>query len=93
MKLLGKRVLVKKPARKESKIELSEADKASIDADLMKSYTALEVTHVGDEVTNIVVGDRVYIGTSLERAEVIQIENDYFFMVADRDISIIWKKD
>ena len=93
MKLLGKRVLVKKPARKESKIELSEADKASIDSDLMKSYTALEVTHVGDEVTTIAIGDRVYVGTALERCEVIQIEKDYFFMVADRDIAIIWKKD
>ena len=93
MKLLGKRVLVKKPARKESALELSEADKASIDADLMKSYTKLEVTHVGDEVTTIAIGDRVYVGTALERCEVIQIEKDYFFMVADRDIAIIWKKD
>ena len=93
MKLLGKRVLVKKPARKESKIELSEADKASIDSDLMKSYTELEVTHVGDEVTNVKVGDRVYIGTSLEHSELIQIEDDFFFMVPDRDIAIIWKKD
>ena len=93
MKLLGRRVLVKKPARKESALELSEADKASIDADLMKSYTKLEVTHVGDEVTNVVPGDKVYIGTSLAHAEVIQIKEDFFFMVPDRDIAIIWKKD
>ena len=93
MKVLGRRVLVKRPTTKESKLELSDADKASIQRDLMKSYTELEVTHVGDEVTNVVVGDKVYIGTSLEHSELIQIEDDFFFMVPDRDIAIIWKKD
>ena len=41
MKLLGKRVLVKKPARKESAIELSDADKAAIDA--AKGMTDAEI--------------------------------------------------
>jgi hypothetical protein len=92
MKLLGKRVLVKKPVRPESTITLSDADKAIIDADLMKSYTKLTVTHVGDEVTLVKEGDLVYIGDGLRHAEIIKIEEDVFFMIPDRDIAIIWKQ-
>lgn len=88
--LRGKRVLIQKPAKVESPIQLTEAQQKEIEKDLIKTWTKLTVEAVGDEVTNIKPGDKVYVGTALAHAEVIEIDNNYYFMVNDQSISIIW---
>jgi hypothetical protein len=61
MKLHGKRILVNKPEVKESAFELSEKDKALLEADMRTKWTALEIFAVGDEVEKFAVGDKVYL--------------------------------
>ncbi len=91
MQLKGKRVLLNKPEMKESPFELSEADKLAIEMDMRKSWTRLEVYAVGDEVENIHVGSKVYIGIiGLQSSEAVELEDGMKLMVAERDIAIVW---
>lgn len=91
MKLLGKRILIKKPERKESSIiELSEEQKEAMDREMMMKYSKLEVAEVGDECTSVKKGDTVYVGRSLEHAEIIDVEGSLFFMLNEAQVSIIW---
>jgi len=92
MKLLGRRIMLKKPvSTKKSALEyMSEKDQAELDADLIKGYNKLEVAEIGDEVTNVVKGDRVYVGKPLEYAEVVDVDGELFFIIADREVAIIW---
>jgi hypothetical protein len=90
-KVRGKRILIKKPiVRKESLIELTPEMEASLEKDLMMKYSKLEVFAVGDDVTDIKPGDLVYVGAAIAHSEVIQIEEDFFFLVPDHAVSIIW---
>lgn len=88
--LRGKRVLIQKPPKVESPIQLTEAQQKEIEKDLIKTWTKLTVEAVGDEVTNIKPGDKVYVGAALAHAEVIEIDNNYYFMVNEQSVSIIW---
>ena len=91
MKLLGKRILIKKPERKEpSLIELSEEQKEAMDREMMMKYSKLEVAEVGDECASVKKGDTVYVGRGLEHAELIDIEGSLFFMLNEAQVSIIW---
>jgi hypothetical protein len=91
MQLKGKRVLLNKPEVKESPFELSEADKLAIEMDMRKTWTRLEVYAVGDEVENIHVGSKVYIGIiGLQSSEAVELEDGMKLMVAERDIAIVW---
>jgi hypothetical protein len=91
MQLKGKRVLLNKPEVKESPFELSEADKLAIEMDMRKTWTRLEVYAVGDEVENIHVGSKVYIGIiGLQASEAVELEDGMKLMVAERDIAIVW---
>lgn len=90
-KVRGKRILIKKPiVRKESLIELTPEMEASLEKDLMMKYSKLEVFAVGNDVTDIKPGDLVYVGAAIAHAEIIQIEEDVYFLVPDHAISIIW---
>ena len=90
-KIRGKRVLIKKPVvKKDSVIELTPEIQAALDKELMAQYTKLEVAAVGNEVTDIKPGDLVYVGAAIAHSEVIQIEEEIFFLVPDHVISIIW---
>lgn len=90
-KLRGNRILISKPEVKESAIELSEKDKALIEADLRKTWSQLEVYAVGDGVTEIAAGDKVYVRvTALELAEKIEIDGQMKFLIHDQDVAIIW---
>lgn len=91
--LTGRRVLLTKPVRKESVIELSADAKAMLDVEAMKSWTALEIYAIGSSVTkeNIVPGKKVYVPTyALQSAEILDIDGALRMMVADDDIAIIW---
>lgn len=89
--LRGKRLLIEKPVRPESQVILTEEAQASMDNEFMKSWTKLRVVAVGDEVTSIKPGDKVYIGSALANSEIIDIEGYMFFIVHEPNVAIIWK--
>lgn len=89
--LVGTRVLLSKPQKPESKIMLDPAAEAQMEAEMMAKWTALEVFAVGNEVTLVQPGDKVFVETySLQSAGVINIGDDMKLMIAERDIAIIW---
>lgn len=89
--LVGTRVLLTKPQKPESKIMLDPAAEAQMEAEMMAKWTALEVYAVGNEVTLVQPGDKVYVETySLQSAGVIAIGDEMKLMIAERDIAIIW---
>jgi hypothetical protein len=89
--LVGTRVLLTKPQKPESKIMLDPAAEAAMEAEMMAKWTALEVFAVGDEVTIVEPGDKVFVETySLQNAGVVSIGDDIKLMIAQRDIAIIW---
>ncbi len=90
-KVRGKRVLIKKPViKKESLIEFTPQMEADYEKDMLAKYTKLEVTAVGSDVTDIKPGDLVYVGAAIAHSEVIQIEEEMFFLVHEQQVSIIW---
>jgi len=90
-KVRGKRVLIKKPViKKESLIEFTPQMEAEYEKDMLAKYTKLEVTAVGSDVTDIKPGDLVYVGAGIAHSEVIQIEEEFFFLVHEQQVSIIW---
>lgn len=92
MKVLGNRIMVLKPKAPESVIELTDEVKAAMEEEMMKRWSKLEVTHIGDEVTKIKVGDRVYVGASaLKAAEVIQQADDFYFLVNEQSVYIVYE--
>lgn len=76
---------------KETTLELSEKDKALIEAELRKSWSSLDVYAIGESVTDIKVGDKVYVrATALELSEKIEVDGEMKFMIHEQDIAIIW---
>jgi hypothetical protein len=91
MKLVGRRVLINVPKKKESVLELTAKDEEMIMQDAMKMWTKLEVYAVGDTVDRLMAGDKVYITTgSLQNAEKVEIDDEVKLMVSEGDIAIIW---
>lgn len=89
--LKGRRVLVNQPEMKESAIQLSEADKATIEQEAMKKWTRLEVYAVGEEVTGVKKGDNVYVSVNaIKGAEVIEVEESIKLMLSEYDVAIVW---
>ena len=89
--LRGKRVLLTMPELKKSAVELSAKDEESIMQEAMKKWLKLEVFAVGDEVTDVKVGDKVYVQTyALESGEKIEIDGVIKLMVTENAIAIIW---
>ena len=91
MKLVGRRVLINVPKKKESVIELTAKDEEQLMQEAMKLWTSLEIYAVGTTVESLKEGDKVYITTeSLQRAEKVEIDNEIKLMVSEGDIAIIW---
>ena len=89
--LRGKRVLLTMPELKKSAVELSAKDEEAIMQEAMKKWLKLEVFAVGDEVTDVKVGDKVYVQTyALESGEKIEIDGVIKLMVTENAIAIIW---
>lgn len=91
--LTGRRILLTKPVRKESSIELSDETRAALDAEAMKNWTALEVYAIGTDVTkpNLVPGKKVYVPTySLQSSEILEVESALRMMINEGDVAIIW---
>ena len=87
-KLRGKRILLNKPHKETFGIELTETAKA----ELMKKWTALEIYAIGTDVTEVNVGNKVYIPSyTLQSAEIVDMHDQGIkIMVGEQDIAIIW---
>ena len=91
MKLMGRRVLINVPKKKESVIELTAKDEELIMKEAMALWTNLEVYATGDTVTLVSAGDKVYLTTgSLQNAEKVEIDGEVKLMVSEGDIAIVW---
>ena len=91
MILKGKRVLLNRPHIEKSPIELTPEVQEKLDKDNFAKWTQLEVFDIGEEVTGINVGDKVYISKSgIEHCEVIEIENNLKLMVNENQICLVW---
>lgn len=91
MKLLGKRVLLSAPKRKESIIELTPETERAMDEDMIKLWTALEVYAIGTDVTLVKAKDKVYTSvSSLSSAERIVIGDETKLLINEFEVVIIW---
>ena len=91
MKLKGKRILLSRPVMEKSAIELTPEVQASLDQENMKKWTHLEVFAIGDQVTDINIGDVVYIPkNALEQSDVLEVEGEVKLMVSDFQVAIVW---
>lgn len=91
MILKGKRVLLNRPHIEKSPIEMSAEVQKSIEQANFKLWTHLEVFAIGDEVSSVKPGDKVYISKSgIESCEVIEIEDILKLMINESQICIIW---
>jgi hypothetical protein len=90
-KLRGRRILLIKPVKKESSIQLTAETEAALEAENMKQWTALEVFAIGEDVEEVAVGDKVYVPTfGLQQAELVEIDKVLYMMISEGDIAIIW---
>lgn len=91
MKLMGRRVLINVPQKKESVIELTAKDEEQIMQEAMKLWTRLEVYAIGDTVEKVKAGDKVYVTTgSLQNAEKVELEDGMKLMLSEGDVAIVW---
>lgn len=91
MKLMGRRVLINVPKKKESVLELTAKDEEAIMQEAMKLWTKLEIYATGDTVEKVSTGDKVYITTaSLQNAEKVEIDGEVKLMISEGDVAIIW---
>ena len=95
--LRGQRILIDKPEKKEKKegeLDLIIPDNMEKDAEkeMMKEGTHLNVCAVGTDVTDVKVGDKVYVKTgALHNAEIIDLNGSIKMMVTVHDIVMIWQ--
>tara|TARA_R110001632_G_scaffold231958_1_gene371555 strand:- start:37 stop:336 length:300 start_codon:yes stop_codon:yes gene_type:complete len=94
--LRGQRILIDKPEKKEEEnkldLILSESDEKDLEKDMMKEWTHLNVCAVGTDVTDVKVGDKVYVKTgALHNAEIIDLNGSIKMMVTIHDIVMIWQ--
>ena len=95
--LRGNRVMLDKPVKKEDEkkkvdLILSKGDEKSIEEEMMKQWTHLNVYAVGVDVTDINVGDKVYVRTSaLHNAEKVDMDGDMKMLVLIHDVIMIWQ--
>lgn len=91
MKLIGRRILVDVPKKKESVIELSIKDEDSIMQEAMHLWTKLNIYATGDTVEKVSAGDKIYVTTaSLQNAEKVEIDGEVKLMLSEGDVAIIW---
>ena len=89
--LRGRRILLTKPVKKESAIQLSAETEAAMDVEAMKQWTALEVFAIGEDVEDVAVGDKVYVPTyGLSQAEILEVGGALRMMISEGDVAIIW---
>ena len=89
--LRGKRVMITVPELKKAPVELSAKDEDMIMQEAMKKWQKLEVFAIGEEVTDIKVGDIVYVQTyALETGEKVEIDGKMKIIIPDNSIAFVW---
>lgn len=88
--LKGHRILIEKPLRPKSAIELTDVQMQELDMEFMSKWTRLKVYAVGEAVTSVAAGDEVYIGSALAHAEVLDIEGVHYLMINEHEVAIVW---
>lgn len=90
-KLLGSRILLSIPPAPESTIELTDDVKKSLHEEFMQQLKSLEVFAVGEDVTKIAVGDKVYVppGVAMHGEKLI-MDDQVKLLLGERDIAVIW---
>ena len=87
----GHRVLLNRPMREERLIQLTPEMEEELNMKELANLKRLEVYALGEEVTNVKVGDFVYVNLMyLQSAELVDVEGEEKIMVNDRDIAIVW---
>lgn len=87
----GHRVLLNRPKREERLIQLTPEMEEELNMKELANLKRLEVYALGEEVTNVKVGDFVYVNIMyLQSAELVEVEEEEKIMVSDRDIAIVW---
>ena len=87
----GHRVLLNRPVREERLIQLTPEMEEELNMKELANLKHLEVYALGEEVTNVKVGDFVYVNLMyLQSAELVEIEGEEKIMVRDSDIAIVW---
>ena len=90
-KLRGQRVLLTRPEKKDTGIQLTPELEAELMQEDLKNYRTLEVFAVGDEVEDIKPGDIVYVSPgTLIHSEVVEVDGNEKIMVRAMDVAIIW---
>lgn len=88
----GPRVILTPPEIKQSVIEVDDKLKRELMEKEIKKWFNLEVLAIGDEVTGVEVGDKVYVNPIfLQNAERIEIDGVERLIVRAPDIAIVWK--
>lgn len=87
----GHRVLLNRPTREERLIQLTPEMEEELNMKELANLKRLEVYALGEEVTNVKVGDFVYVNLMyLQSAELVEVEGEEKIMVRDSDIAIVW---
>lgn len=87
----GHRVLLNRPKREERLIQLTPEMEEELNMKELANLKRLEVYALGEEVTNVKVGDFVYVNLMyLQSAELVEVEGEEKIMVRDSDIAIVW---
>jgi co-chaperonin GroES (HSP10) len=87
----GHRVLLNRPKREERLIQLTPEMEEEMNMRELANLKRLEVYALGEEVTNVKIGDFVYVNLMyLQSAELVEIEGEEKIMVRDSDIAFTW---
>ena len=90
-KVMGRRVLINFPKRPESKIELTPEVERQLEEEMVKKWTNLEVYAIGEDVTTLKAGDKVYVPAEvLKSAERLNVNNDAKLMISEYDVAVMW---
>ena len=91
IKLFGHRVLLNRPKKEERLIQLTPEMEEEMNMKELIGLKHVEVYTIGEEVTNVKVGDVVYVNLMyLQSAELVEVEGSERIMVRDTDIAFIW---
>ena len=87
----GHRVLLNRPKREERLIQLTPEMEEEMNMRESANLKRLEVYAIGKDVTEVAVGDVVYVNLMyLQSAELVEIEGEEKIMVRDSDIAFTW---
>jgi co-chaperonin GroES (HSP10) len=90
-KVRGSRVLLNCPPRKDLGLHLSAEAQQEILLEELKQMSSLEVFAVGDGVSDVKEGDKVYVSpNTIVHAELVTVDGKEKFLIREMDIVLIW---